>query len=188
MKIWEHQTWNQDILPTEQFAGQEFFACTFSGLPLIETDFQGTHFSECSFASCDLHMLQMKRCRLQDVLFTDCKIVGVPFFLCERRFFTPQFQSCVLIGCNFSHLSMRGISFCKSKVHECSFLEADLTRANLQETDFAGSLFHHTNLAKADFKGARNYAINPQVNVVKKARFSLPDALCLLESFEVDIF
>ncbi len=161
MKIWEHQTWNQDILPTEQFAGQEFFACTFSSLPLIETDFLGTHFSECSF--------------------------GVPIYLCERRFFTPQFQSCVLIGCNFSHLSMRGISFCKSKVHECSFLEADLTGANLQETDFAGSLFHHTNLAKADFKGARSYAINPQVNVVKKACFSLPDALCLLESFEVDI-
>ncbi|MCG4740016.1 pentapeptide repeat-containing protein, partial [Bacteroides intestinalis] len=40
------------------------------------------------------------------------------------------------------------------------------------ECDLCYASFHHTNLEKADFSTARNYALNPAANRLKKARFS----------------
>ena len=41
-----------------------------------------------------------------------------------------------------------------------------------KECDLYYASFHHTNLEKADFTTARNYALNPAANRLKKAKFS----------------
>jgi fluoroquinolone resistance protein len=54
-------------------------------------------------------------------------------------------------------------------------------------TRFSGSLFDNTNLFKANLKNCINYNINPLNNNIKKAKFSLPEALTLLDAFEIQI-
>jgi fluoroquinolone resistance protein len=53
--------------------------------------------------------------------------------------------------------------------------------------DLAGAIFNNTILEKANFTTARNYSINPQTNVVKKAKFSLPGVVGLLDVFKITI-
>ena len=43
------------------------------------------------------------------------------------------------------------------------------------------------NLEKASFVGARGYSIDPRSNKIRKAAFSVPDVLSLLEAFEIVI-
>jgi fluoroquinolone resistance protein len=44
-----------------------------------------------------------------------------------------------------------------------------------------------TNLTGANFKGAKNYAINPQANTLKKTRFSYPEVMTLLNALDIII-
>ena len=89
------------------------------------------------------------------------------------------------MGCNFSDLKMKRTSFLGSKVKECYFNDTFLMEADFRETDLEGSIFHHADLSKADFRDAKNYSINPQSNTLKKARFSIPEALSLLNFFDI---
>jgi hypothetical protein len=50
-----------------------------------------------------------------------------------------------------------------------------------------GSSFENTNLEKADFGTAYNYSINPNLNRIKKAKFSLPAVTGLLDQYDIEI-
>ena len=67
------------------------------------------------------------------------------------------------MGGNFSNGKMKQTSFLSSKVKEWYF------EAKFQESDLEGSILHHTDLTRADFRNAKNYSINPEVNMLKFA-------------------
>ena len=92
--------------------------------------------------------------------------------------------------CAISHSTFIGMALKEIVVRECvardvDFREADLTQADLTHTDFADSLFIDTNLTQADLSHARNYTINASLNVLKKTRFSLPEAMSLLYGLDI---
>jgi uncharacterized protein YjbI with pentapeptide repeats len=66
-----------------------------------------------------------------------------------------------------------------------NFNEADLTRGVFTRTDFLNSVFSSTNLTQADFRKAFNYGIDFNFNILKKAQFSLPEAMSLLTSLDI---
>ena len=68
---------------------------------------------------------------------------------------------------------------------EVDFSGANLTKAAFTRADFLDSRFVDTNLSGADFSHASNYAINPTVNRLKKAIFTLPEAMSLLAAFDI---
>ena len=68
---------------------------------------------------------------------------------------------------------------------DVDFAEADLTGANLTHTDFQESRFFKTNLTQADFSHAVRYSIAVHLNTVKKAKFSLPEAMSLLYALDI---
>lgn len=84
-------------------------------------------------------------------------------------------------------LYLREIIMTECKAHEVDFREANCMEGNFSHTDFTGSLFNHTNLHKADFSEASNYDINVLLNEVKKAKFSLPEAVNLLKGFDIEL-
>jgi uncharacterized protein YjbI with pentapeptide repeats len=74
----------------------------------------------------------------------------------------------------------------------CSLKEVDLTEADLTEVKFLDcelldALFDRSNLEKADFSSARHYRIDPTVNNIKKAKFSLDGLPGLLTAYNIDI-
>ena len=99
-------------------------------------------------------------------------------------------RSIDLIRCAISHSTFIGLSLRRMQIAEClardvDFTEADLSQADCRHTDFAQSRFLHTDLTKADFTGATNYAIAPNLNVLKKTKFSLPEAMSLLYGLDI---
>lgn len=82
---------------------------------------------------------------------------------------------------------MKNTSFKGSKLRECYFNDTQLMDANFEDTDLTGTLFHNADLTKANFENAKNYSIDVRTNKVKKAKFSLPEALGLLHGFDIEI-
>src|SRR5258706_4703988 len=95
-------------------------------------------------------------------------------------------------GCDVSYSTFIGLELKKMLLTKCNaknadFAEANLTGADLTHTDFVECRFLHTNLTEADFTFALNYAIDVTLNTVKKAKFSLPEAVNLLRCMNIVI-
>lgn len=79
------------------------------------------------------------------------------------------------------------VSFGGSKLNDCHFTNTNLIGADFGEVNLSGTIFHKCDLSMADFTTAIQYDIDPQTNKIKKAKFSLPEALGLLRCFDVMI-
>ena len=51
----------------------------------------------------------------------------------------------------------------------------------------AGATFDNSNLEKVDFTTAFNFSIDPEINRIKKAKFSLAGVLGLLNKYDIII-
>ncbi len=167
--------------------GRLFTSCTFQSCNFSETLLRGAQFASCRFVGCNLSLVKLQGCRFQEAEFIDCKIVGAEFAKCEKTFFSASFKNCLIHYCNFSDLSMKNATFTGSRVKECHFTNTVLSGADFSGVDLSGTIFHHSDLCKADFSTATQYVIDPQTNKIKKASFSLPEALGLLQGFGVTI-
>ncbi len=99
-------------------------------------------------------------------------------------------ESIGFIESEVSHSTFLGLELSKMVMAKCvaknaDFAEANLTKADLTETDLTESRFLRTNLTEADLTHARNYAIDPGLNTLKKAKFSLPEAVNLLRCMNI---
>jgi uncharacterized protein YjbI with pentapeptide repeats len=122
---------------------------------------------------------------LQEIVFKDCKIVGIDFSLSNPLLLKLKFLNCLIQGANFSDLKLGNTTFYESTIKESDFLNCDLTDSDFSKTNLEGTLFHHTNLSRADFRDATGYTINPLANTLKKAIFSMPEAARLLEALDI---
>ncbi len=68
---------------------------------------------------------------------------------------------------------------------EVEFIQANLTNAIFNNCDLLGAVFQNTNVEKADFRTSYNYSINPQVNRIKKAKFSIHGIIGLLDAYDI---
>ena len=162
----------------------EFFQCRFDGCQFIECVFRRCRFEQCTFEKCDLSVMKPLESRFTDVRFLKSKLLGVDWTLAA----TPA--TAAFRGCNINHSTFQRLMLPKLELAECTAREVDFTGANLTKaeftrTDFLGSRFVETNLSGADFSHATNYAIDPTANRVKKAVFTLPEALSLLSAFDI---
>ena len=49
--------------------------------------------------------------------------------------------------------------------------------AGKSNCDFTRATFENTNIEKADFRTSFNYSMDPEINRIKKAKFSLPNVI-----------
>ena len=184
---------NEDqVIKSEDFSKKSLENYTFPSCSFISCDFsesllRNAKFCACTFMNCNLSLMKLDGCRFQEVKFVDCKIVGAEFFKCERTFFSVTFKGCLLQYCNFSDLNMENSSFTGSKLKDSHFTNAILIGTDFHDVDLTGTIFHNCDLRKADFSSATRYNIDPQTNKIKKAKFSLPEALGLLRAFDITI-
>jgi fluoroquinolone resistance protein len=67
------------------------------------------------------------------------------------------------------------------------FTDADISQCVFDNCDLLGSIFKNTNLEKADLITASNYSIDPELNRLKKAKFSQPAVVGLLDKYDIII-
>lgn len=184
---YEEKTFKSENFSERSLEGHFFDSCAFINCDFSKSNLRNANFSGCVFTNCNLSLPKLDACRLQDIQFIDCKIVGAEFFKCGKAFQTVSFKKCLILYCNFSDLNMKNTHFDGSKIQEAFFTNTVLHGAGFKDVDLSGTLFHNCDLTKADFSSAVRYSIDPQTNKIKKAKFSLPEAVGLLQTFEIII-
>ncbi len=176
----------------ERIEGLEFDSCVFERCVLHGSTFAHCRFGSCRFIGCDLSNAKVPSTRFRDVEFRSTKLIGIDWTKADgmsdrAAMASTTFTECVLDLSSFYGLNLRGTTMERCSAKEIDLTEADLRDAVCRGTDFAGARFHGTDLENADLSGALNYAIDPRVNKVKRARFTLPEAAALLRGLDVII-
>lgn len=168
-----------------------FLDCRFTGCSFVEAVLHACRFQRCSFIDCDLSLVDISGSQFASVVFEDSKLVGIDWTRAHRpehMLGQPlQFTRCMLNHGTFIGLDMKGTQIVDCLAHEVDFRESNLSQAVFSGTDLQGSLFADSDLRAADLRSARNYLINPAINKLSGARFSLPEALALLYALDIEL-
>lgn len=183
------QVFKERHLERCQLVSSEFYDCTFIRCSFVGSVFRNCRFVNCVFQQSDLSLVQVPDSAFSSTRFEDSKVVGINWTQADwpttglgNRI---GFCQCAISHSTFIGLSLRGIQIRDCVATDVDFREADLSQADFAGTDLSASIFGHTNLTEANLSRARNYHIDPGQNVLKQARFSLPEALSLLYSLDI---
>lgn len=100
-------------------------------------------------------------------------MLGLRFDECQTLLLAFAFENCQLDFSSFYKLKLKGTAFKNCKLQEVEFREADLTQARFDNCDLTRATFENTILQGADLRTATNFSIDPEINKLKKARFSI---------------
>jgi fluoroquinolone resistance protein len=170
-------------------AGCSLYQCTFERCAFTECDFERSIIQECVFRHCDLSLAKLRGASFTQTRFENCKLLGLNWTdtTWSRKGLQQRavFHACTLDYATFTGLPLGKLQLTGCSARDADFSEADLSNADCSDTDFTGARFIRTNLASANFAGARNYVIDPRQVNLKDARFSMPEAVALLEALGI---
>jgi fluoroquinolone resistance protein len=174
-RTFEKLTYEGPVIKGKRFERCQFIGCRFTGRSFVTCTFD-----HCHFVGCDLSNLEVEGLRFIETLFDDCKLLGIPWTKAKSDAMTSfHYTGCTVDYSDFER-DLRGLRVIRCSAKQVNFRRANLTDAECRDTDFEESVFEESNLTRADFCGARNYAIDLTQCKAKGARFSLPEALSLL--------
>jgi len=124
---------------------------------------------------------------LKQVKFKNCKLLGVNFGECSQFLFSVSFEDCFLHLAGFYRLKMKSTKFKNCNLKEVDFTETDLTSAVFENCELISAVFERTILEKADLRTSHNFSIDPELNRIKKSRFTLNNIRGLLDKYNIDI-
>lgn len=165
----------------------EYENCVFQHCDFSNADLSGFRFTGCRFTACNLSLVRLVKTVLRDTTFTDCKMLGLRFDDCHTFDLSFSFGQCTLMHSTFYGMKIPGTVFRNSQLREVDFTGCDLCRAVFDDCDLAGARFENTRLEKADLRTAVHYSIDPNSNMIKKARFSLSGVTGLLDTWDIEI-
>lgn len=161
--------------------------CVFKNCIFSNCDISNVQFVECEFEFCDLSMANVTNTVLRDVKFTSCKLTGILFNQINSLLFSGDFEECQLDLCVFEKCDLQQCSFKNCKLTEADFAAANLSNLNLENCDLTGALFANTNLEKTQLDTSFNYTIDPEMNKIKQAVFSMEGLPGLLSKYDIKI-
>jgi fluoroquinolone resistance protein len=171
--------------------GKLFEGCRFVHVNFSESQFIRCKFVDCEFNHCNLSTAQFKGSSFNNVTFYESKVIGINWTILNWphiRLSSPfQFYNSIISHSSFYSLELPELVIEACVAHDVDFREADLRNATFTRTDLEKSQFIHTKLHGADFTEAYAYSIDPTQNDIRKAKFSLPDAIHLLDGFDIQI-
>jgi fluoroquinolone resistance protein len=171
----------------KKLTNREFVRCIFDNCNLSNSDLSDNDFMDCQFKNCNFSMAKLKNTGLSKASFTGCKIMGVDFSECNKFLFSFEFKDCVLDYSTFVKTKIKGTNFIQTSLKQVDFEGTDLTGAAFNDCDLTEASFINSNLEKADFSTARNFSIDPNINKMKKAKFSNLELAGLLGKYQLDI-
>jgi fluoroquinolone resistance protein len=181
-KSFENLDLSENVFPHGEYENCTFLNCSFA-----QADLSKMSFAECSFTGCNMSMAKLTNTPLRDIHFKDCKLLGLRFENCSPFLFAADFDNCILNLSSFYKLKLKKTRFNHCSLTEVDFTEADLSSALFTDCDLSGAIFDHTILEKADLRTAYHYTIDPEINRIKKARFSMNGIAGLLHKYDLDI-
>ena len=181
-KTFEKVNFTQKELKIRSFDNCTFIQCDFSSSTL-----NNNTFSECTFTGCNMALSRMQNTSLKDVSFKNCKLIGINFYECADFLFNVNFNNCILDYTSFAGKKMIKTKFIGCTLKDANFSNCDLSEAAFSNCNLEGTIFSNTQLRGTDFTTAVNYAIDLDINSVKKAKFSKHGQEGLLAKYDINI-
>jgi len=183
----QDKKFEKEDLTTNEFAIADYENCIFTNCDFSNADLSQRVFLECEFNSCNLSTANLLKTGLKNVKFKDCKLLGLHFENCDPFLFEVDFDTCFLKLSSFYKLRLKKTRFKNSDLTEVDFTEAELANSLFDNCDLGGARFERTILEKADLRTSRNYSIDPEINKIKKAKFSIYGIAGLLNKYDIEI-
>jgi fluoroquinolone resistance protein len=185
------QILKETVQKQEYISSSEFIDCKFMGCSFVESVFSTCRFISCTFQGCDLSLIQLPGSIFSATRFEDSKIIGVDWTQVNWTA-TTLGDPISFFNSTLNHATFIGLKLSRIVIKDCiasnvDFRETDLSQSDFSGTDLSDSLFVNTDLTAADLSRARNYQIAPGQNIIKQAKFSLPDAMSLLYNLDIDL-
>lgn len=171
----------------KQIEKGDYEFCRFVNCILPNSDLSGISFIECEFENCDFSSSKLYDTSFKDVTFVKSKLVGLCFEDCNEFLFSIDFSESNLNLSSFYQMKPKNISFRDCNLKEVDFTEAELAETLFEKCDLHSAIFKNTNLRKADFRSSYNFLIDPEINKIEKARFSLMGLPGLLDKYDLEI-
>lgn len=183
MEYFEEKTLTQ--LP-EQKSDIEFTDCLFKDIDFKENIFTNCLFIDCKFINCNISNSRFPGCTFRDTNFIGSRLVGINWTE-SSNLVSFSFDDCQINYSVFLGMNLDKFICTNSQAKGCDFSECSLKEANFSKTDLGETNFHHANCQKASFSDSKQYYIDPSATKLKDAIFSYPEAISLLNSFEIKI-
>ena len=106
---------------------------------------------------------------------------------CHEFLFSVHFYTCHHNLFSFYKRKLKKTTFKDCSLHEVDFTETDLTNTVFDNCDLNRATFSNSILEKVDFRTAYNYSFDPDVNRIKKAKFSSAGISGLLDKYYIQI-
>lgn len=173
--------------PLEPLIKGEYEDCRFNGFNFSEYDLSEYKFIACTFNACNFSLTKLNKTVFRDAIFKDCKMLGLRFDSCNSFGLSFHFENCQLNHSSFYKTKIKKTVFKNCQLQETDFAEADLTSAVFDNCDLNAAIFDQTILEKADFRSAFHYSIDPELNKIKQAKFSLAGISGLLNKYDLEL-
>ncbi len=184
MDYWEGETFT--TLKFLSLASCEFIDCHFVNLDLSDQSSKNTKFIECSFHQCNLSGVDLLNGVFRNVIFSECKMIGLNWSNCQNLSLL-EIKNSLLDFCVFQELDLSHCTFENSSIKDADFSQSKLVGASFAQSHLRATSFNGCDLSEADFRGASEYSIDPHFTKIRKAKFSMPEAMTLLEHYEIVI-
>ena len=186
-KLHEKKTFDNIDYSDQSLSKNEFIDCKFTNCDFSKSKLNDTDFINCDFTNCNFSLALLQNTGLKDIRFTKCKLLGIDFSCCNDFLFTVNFQDCILDYSSFFKKKIKSTKFVNCSIKEADFGEVDLSMSIFDNCVLLNTSFVQTNLEKTDFRTARNYSIDPEMNRMKNAKFSNLGLAGLLYKYNLDI-
>ncbi|MEJ5994687.1 pentapeptide repeat-containing protein [Pedobacter sp. Du54] len=180
-----NQIFEKSIFPLKGTKDTQFEGCNFKNY-----DFTGINFSSCNFANttfedCNFSMIKFGYVGLDNVHFVGCKMVGSDFSTVKDFLFHVNFSNCILDYAAFMKKKNRKCRFENCSLKGTDFSEADLTESIFDRCDLSNAVFMNSMLNSANFATSFNFTIDPERNLLRKAKFSTHGLVGLLTTYGI---
>jgi len=181
------KTFNKVDFTKQALEKGEYDNCIFINCNFSETHLSNITFIDCEFEQCNLSLVKFKNTVLNTINFTNCKLLGVDFSVCNPFSLVINFKECTLNMSSFYQMNLKQTKFDKCILHEIDFVLANLSQVNFNMCDLKKAIFKETNLEKVDFRTAINYSFDLDNNKVNKAQFSKENIITLFNKYNIEI-
>lgn len=185
--VHEDKTFDKADFSEKPMPRSEFADCLFNNCNFLKAIIGNSDFIDCTFNNCNFSLAVMENTGLTNAMFSGCKMVGIDFSKCSDFLFSVSFVNCPLDYCSFYRKKMKKTVFRDCSIKDADFTETDLGMAVFAHCDLLNTVFIGSMLEKTDFRTARNYAFDPALNNIKKAKFSLAGVTGLLVKYDIEV-
>jgi len=184
-KFYEDQTFKgAEITTALQIKCTEFCDCEFVDCKFASISFFDCIFENCTFDNCDLASSSIKHTAFRDVIFTECKLTGIQWTEAVLPL-DVHFRRSILNYSGFVGVDLRNAEIVRCQLKDVDFSETNLSKTDCRYSDFSGARFNNTNLSYANLTRATGYSIHPAGNILRKTKFSLPEAISFLNALDI---